>query len=77
MVNFKFNLESPNSKFSVLFINSVEDNGYSKEPSLLLLKVIHFNKLWLCESKELGFHLKGDIIKEINFIMYQSVFCCR
>lgn len=32
------------------------------------------HKLWLCESKELGFHLKGDIIKETNFIMYQSIF---
>lgn len=38
MVSFKFNLESPFSKFIILFINSVEDNGYCKGPSVLLLK---------------------------------------
>jgi hypothetical protein len=42
MVNFKLNLLSPNSKFSILFINLVDDNEDCKGLSLLLLKVIHF-----------------------------------
>lgn len=42
MANLKFYLESPNSKFSIIFNNSVEDSGYYKGPSLLLLKVICF-----------------------------------